>query len=139
MTEKHRIPMSISVPCCGYCDKFHNGYKLLPDRERVCAKGQTVWMLSCFCGVYHQQTTYNCPHEGGKEVSSIQCINNRMQGFPHCLGCEVFLGEKGEARIKPKKIIKRQVILKKKIQAYHEPEPIKKKPLTIQDIAKGRG
>jgi hypothetical protein len=132
MAEEHKIPLSISMPCCGYCDSFHNDYKLLANRERICAKGEKVWMLSCMCGAYHQQTRYNCPHEGGKEVSSIQCINNRMIGFPHCMSCINFLGEKAEPRIKPKKIIKREPL-----------KQIKKKPakkgVSIHDILKKKG
>ena len=148
MTEKHRVPVSISVPCCGYCDKFHNDFELLPDRERTCGKGYKVWMLSNMCGAYHQQTRYNCPHEKGKEVTSIQCINNRMIGFPHCMGCEVFLGEKAEPRIKPKKIVKHKPILKKWDKEEHPKEvnKLRKKAITkeatgvsIHDILKKKG
>jgi len=132
MTEEHRIPMSISIPCCGYCDKFHNGHELLPGRERICAKGHTVWMMSNMCGAYHQETKYQCPHQN-KEVSSLECINNRMIPFPHCVACEVFLGEKGEPRMKPKKIIKRKTLLKNQ----SKPEN-KSGAVNIHDIAKGR-
>jgi len=52
------------------------------------------------------------------------------------MGCEVFLGERAEPRMEPKKIIHKKVVLKSKIQAYHKPES---KSVSIHDILKKKG